>query len=269
MLGYWIGFVMALSVPAQVEGALCDGQPNGTECWQKLSSHSDCYFWTDLYVRGPSFEWTGDCVDGLAQGRGRLEWSSPPREDGFPGSARGESGLLQDGKKRGHWVEGFFDGLHGGKDDGPYVEGMKHGEWVHDYHGAWVQRGPYVDGQRHGHWVESDGYVGMVSEGTYAEDVRDGLWVTRYADGTVESEGRYVEGERHGRWVERDRDGNVEEGPYVEGERHGDWVTRYADGDVENSTYVNGRRGQLGRPGVLAVGAGEASESALQIVGRV
>ena len=84
MLGYWIGFVMALSVPAQVEGALCDGQPNGTECWQKLSSHSDCYFWTDLYVRGPSFEWTGDCVDGLAQGRGRLEWSSPPREDGFP-----------------------------------------------------------------------------------------------------------------------------------------------------------------------------------------
>ena len=58
--------------------------------------------------------------------------------------------------------------------------------------------GIYVDGQRHGHWVHRSA-DGTVAEGEYAYGTRTGRWVFRFGSGGV-LEGDYVDGERHGVW---------------------------------------------------------------------
>ena len=55
------------------------------------------------------------------------------------------------------------------------------------------EEGPYVDGKRHGHWVERVDN-GNVSEGPYVDGLKHGRWVSRQFDGD-----RYVNVWVHGR----------------------------------------------------------------------
>ena len=50
--------------------------------------------------------------------------------------------------------------------------------------GEWVEEGPYVDGERHGHWVIR-GPAGSVEEGPYVDGELHGHWVSRDSDGRV------------------------------------------------------------------------------------
>ena len=61
--------------------------------------------------------------------------------------------------------------------------GKKHGDWVEDY-----GEGPYVGGKRHGHWVERGSYNDESSrndwwlyEGDYVEGKRHRLWIIKKA----------------------------------------------------------------------------------------
>jgi len=113
-----------------------------------------------------------------------------------------------------NWVIRYADG---GVEEGPLVDGKKHGHWVLRWADGDVHEGPYVGGKRHGHWV------------------------LRGANGGVE-EGPFVDGKRHGHWVLRLADGSVVEGPFVDDKRHGNWVVRYPDGTVKHKTWRNGKR---------------------------
>ena len=120
--------------------------------------------------------------------------------------------------------------------------------------------GSYVNGKRHGHWIHrspSSRYKGKdwVREGSYVKGRAHGKWVFREPDGTILG-GPYVEGKRHGKWVAGnldpkiydenfDRSGFVGEGSYVEDEEHGKWVFRHPNGDIVKLEFRNGKEQYL------------------------
>lgn len=183
---------------------LCTGRYGEPECWVRLSRPPDCYFWehelsSDLTRSEYSISWSGKCIDGRTHGWGTLKWSRPTGGGGGRGS-------FQSGKRVGRWVEGAYGGIHGTMDEGPYVDGKRHGNWLHDFGGWIIKKGPYVNGEEHGFWTE---------------------W--NHQGSPTVMEGLYVDGEKHGRWVEyewlpmtHEKGKVVAEAEYVNGE--GEWV---------------------------------------------
>ena len=90
--------------------------------------------------------WTGECVEGLAQGTGTLKWVW----DGGKRTVE-STGLLREGKRHGQWV---LRDASGNFFEGPLVEGKRHGRWVIRFASGRVDEGPYVAGKRQGQWVE-------------------------------------------------------------------------------------------------------------------
>ena len=210
------------------------------ECWMKLANYLECYVWFPRFSnvwrinsRVRSVTWTDGCFGGLAQGRGSLTWVDDRGEPLWE-----TTGILQQGKGNGHWVEqAAFLAVW----EGPYVEGKKHGIWDRSPGG----NGPFVEDKRHGVWVE--GSPGHQFKGPYVEDKRHGQWtvsgVGSESYGTdLVGGGPYVDGRKHGDWVEHETE-RKSEGPYAEGLRHGRWkitdyTQRYAYWTGENSGYA-------------------------------
>ena len=198
-------------------GKTCSGKPNGAKCWQELANHPECYVWTNSFDADYFVTWTGKCSGNLLHGNGTLAWYSIYKDE--------------DGKQKQRKSNEYT---------GHFQKGQKHGHGVHDWGGKNVDEGPYVEGKRHGQWVErrsyesEEGPYSASKEGPYVEGKRHGQWVERRSDGS--EEGPYVEGKKHGQWVERRSNGVVDEGPYVEGKRHGQWVFSRSNGTV--GSYV-------------------------------
>ena len=198
--------------PVHVAQQLCSELSDPDEaCWIELTDQTGCYVQIPAphAADGDRAEirtWTGECVEGLAQGTGTLEWGAIMWK---------HTGHLQAGKYHGEWEEdhtfgaavSYYDG------SGSYVEGVRHGHWYLYYGKGFSHEGPYVDGKRHGVWVEMGDdrfpHIGRDrSEGPYVDGKKHGLWTittTRtmnYDDEELEepsiwqTEVRYVNGER-------------------------------------------------------------------------
>lgn len=77
-----------------------------------------CRVWNSAPEPGDSISWSGDCRDGLAQGRGTLQWF----KDGKPASRF--DGQFRDGVLDGRGVYTFANGA---RYEGEYVEDLRHG----------------------------------------------------------------------------------------------------------------------------------------------
>ena len=178
-----------------------------------------------------------------------------------------EKGPYMDGKRHGDWVHYFSDESVKGEDDIYYVHRWY--EHWYSWYGYWslpgsgnnhreaLDEGPYVEGKRHGRWVvrrdysislpgweglPDSGWMVIKQEGPYVGGRRHGDWVYYFPDGSVEAKGSYVNNERHGSWVHYFPDGSVRiKASWVNNKRHGKWVT--TDGSYESFTsYVNGKK---------------------------
>ena len=168
-------------------------------------------------------------------------------------------GIVSRGKKTGYWnyKTTSIRGRDLESEEGPYVDGKRHGEWVSRDLACCVGRvnyGPYVEGEKHGHWVERTDSDRCVREGPYVEGKKHGKWSWRFPNG-VAGGGHYVNGKKHGHWVDETNGSYIEEGdygyetyaykaegPYVEGKKHGLWVEHYRDGGVDEGSFVNNKR---------------------------
>ena len=176
--------------PVHVSQSLCSDQSEQDEaCWIELSDQTGCYvqlpashaIW-GVFSPGrdcpETLTWTGECVEGLAEGTGTLEWTVDMSSLMWK-----HTGHLQAGKYHGEWKEdhtfGSSAGYYVGR--GSYVEGVRHGQWHKHYSKGFFEKGPYVAGKKHGHWIEG------------GDDRHPHIGVER-------SEGWYVEGEKHGLW---------------------------------------------------------------------
>lgn len=184
--------VGAAQIPLEVAENRCEGKQEEEACWKKLANHPECYFWDD--DDGSRLEWivtwTGECVEGLAQGMGTLESTL---SDGY--LIGKDTGNLKDGKYHGKWHLDRTYGASAGYYDatGSYVEGVRHGHWREYYGKGFTEEGPYVDGKRHGVWTEHGDdrfpHIGReVSKGPYVEGKKHGLWTVTITR-TVEAVG--------------------------------------------------------------------------------
>ena len=171
--------------PDHVPQHLCSDQSEPEEaCWIRLLHPSGCYVQIPAYHAGNwnnalMLTWTGECVEGLAQGSGTLERTS--REY----TVWKHTGHLQAGQYHGEWEEdhtfgpsaSYYDGT------GSYVAGVRHGQWYEYFGKGFFREGPYVEGKKHGLWIEGGDdrfpHIGVErSEGPYVEGKKHGLWRT-------------------------------------------------------------------------------------------
>ena len=170
----------AAQIPPEVAKNRCEGNSGEEACWQKLANHPECYFWNDESHRVVRIvAWTGECVEGLAQGTGTLE--STVSDGRLIGK---DTGNLKDGKYHGKWHldRSYGVSAHYYDATGWYVEGVRHGHWSEYHSGGFTEEGPYDDGKRHGLWTEHHGHVRFphvgrkVSQGRYVKGKKRGLW---------------------------------------------------------------------------------------------
>ncbi len=95
------------------------------DCWYEMTSPADCYAWRPLEDWHGHPEWTGECLNGLANGRGDLVVMTEHPIEGHEVEVR-HTGAFRDGKRHGAWVEAY--GRHV-VSEGSFVAGRKHGRW--------------------------------------------------------------------------------------------------------------------------------------------
>ena len=124
--------VSSVTPPAEPEAArvpqpTCDFDSNDKwfDCWYQVTSPVDCYAWRPLEDWHGHPEWTGECVDGLANGPGGLV-------------------VMTHDSLRGREIEV--------RHTGTFRDGKKHGAWVETYGRVYVSEGSFVDGSKHGRW---------------------------------------------------------------------------------------------------------------------
>ena len=125
-------------------GPKCAGMSEGAECWHELANQPGCYSFNPSYAPSMTVTWSGTCTDGIAVGRGTLEFE-------HPGGLAGEgTGTLVWGKLDGHWVWRLSNGT---VFEVQFVDNKRHGHGVWRFASGQVEEGPYVDGKKHGRWV--------------------------------------------------------------------------------------------------------------------
>ena len=147
---------------AERQRQTCAGRAEGAECWIELAGRPGCHVFMVNFEPGDSATWTGECADGLVHGMGTLIFAQDGHKDAY-------TGLIQDGKRRGHFVVHYASGAIG---EGPYVDGKAHGHWIQREADGDVWEGPYVNGKLHGHWVMRRADGDIVSDVTYVHGER-------------------------------------------------------------------------------------------------
>ncbi|MEJ6007638.1 hypothetical protein WG899_18980 [Paucibacter sp. AS339] len=235
-------FIMALQLsptPAWAQDAIAGGPPWFSD--SKGCRHFDA-------EAGPSFslEWSGACVNGLADGTGQRQWSvggkpivsfvgpvKAGRAEGqgilrLPGGGVYE-GDFKDGLRQGHAVlrggNGFiYEGdFVGGKPSGAGKARFGNGD---SYEGGY--RAGYMDGEGQYRWAQGDVYQGQFSASRPA-----GQGELRFTRGGV-YRGDFVAGRAQGKGVALSPEGNRYTGEFLDGLPTGQGVITTAAGEVKN-----------------------------------
>ena len=131
------------------DGPICKGRASSEGCWMEISDRLGCYLWNPFPQDDETVEWSGECSEGLAQGRGETTW--------YENDVVSETdiGPRLGGKSEGFWIISYPDGA---RSEGSFVGGKRHGVWSFFWVDGDVRRevGPYVNGERHGTWTGYD-----------------------------------------------------------------------------------------------------------------
>lgn len=151
--------------------------------------------------------------------------------------AGSEGGKYVDGKKHGPWVHKNQSG--GVKSKGSYKKGLKDGLWTF-YYKDQTEHTEYKSGKKHGKhkkiYVKTEK---TAIRGEYIDDVKHGEWVTFGIDGKEMSRGNYDHGNKHGPWKQIVSTDKVTEGEYVQGKKNGEWVEWHL-GNKNAGSYTHG-----------------------------
>lgn len=119
-----------------------------------------CKVFNPRPIANETISWSGDCVNGLAQGVGVLHWYV----DGKPGGTN--VGKLKDGKLEGR---GVYKGADGDSYEGEYRDGKRNGQGVH----TWADGGRY-EGEFKNANFEGRGVIKGANGNSYEGEFKDG-----------------------------------------------------------------------------------------------
>ena len=179
------------------DGPICTGRASSEGCWAEISNHAGCYLWNPGPRDGFSANWSGECSEGFAEGRGEVTWS-------WNDGSSTETGLLQGGRREGFRVIIWGSGT---REEGPYVNGVSHGTWT-IFHpegrddNVVREVGPFVTGERHGTWTGYDASGNVVGTLRYENGELVGGFETAVAL-DQSSDNRFRSGTEALQWGER------------------------------------------------------------------
>ncbi len=92
--------------------------------WRQVENNANCEVWFENPRPSATVTWTGDCVNGRADGNGEQTWrylkDGEWKEDSY-------TGVVRDGKRHGRGVLQF---LNGGRYEGDFRESKFNGQGV-------------------------------------------------------------------------------------------------------------------------------------------
>ena len=190
------------------------------ECWEEIENQPGCFLWRTHYHSDQTTKWTGQCRNGVAEGRGTYSVSAGSEHSSYEGA-----GMLVNGKANGSWVEKWADGGHY---EGEYRDGKKHGYGTITWSNGDRYEGEWRDGKEHGYgtitWSNGDRY-----EGEYRDGKHHGDGTITWSNGD-RYEGEWRDGKHHGDGTYTWSNGNRYEGEWRDGKRHGDGTHTRPDG---------------------------------------
>lgn len=223
-------FVLAWSLAAG--GALAEGR------WQQVENQPNCAVWNDNPQPKETVTWTGDCVNGRAEGHGKKTWrfldNGTWKEDLYTGDMRS-------GKSHGR---GVFIAASGGRYDGEWKDGKSHGHGrLTDRFG--VYEGDIRNNKKHGQgvyvWASGGRY-----EGGFEAGRMHGRGVKLWANGDS-YDGEWKNGRKHGRGVKKWANGDRYEGLNRDDQKHGHGVFIFRNGDRCEGDWQGGRLLGMGK----------------------
>jgi len=222
--------------------------------------------------------YTGNLLDGMFHGQGKLVWDNGATYEGSWqfGKIHGNGtflyegggkyiGPFKDGKRHGYGTYYYPDG---DQYKGNWVDGEQSGEGTYTFADGSVYTGQFVNNSFHGNatFLYSDGskYVGQFKngkrhgrgtyyysggnqyEGDWVDGKQSGTGTFRWSDGTV-YQGQWLDGQRHGQGTITYSYGNKYVGQFKNGELHGQGIYYYADGSIYDGQWVDGERTGQGK----------------------
>jgi len=152
-----------------------------------IDPNTGCKAWNGNPQPNEHMTWSGDCIDGLTDGKGTFIWY----KDGKPGSRY--IGTMKAGKYDG---EGIFYFTSGRRYEGEFQDGKRQGNGIYYYQDGGKYEGGIQNGKRHGKGIY---YYpsGHRYEGEFQNDERSGKGIYYYEEGRYHK-GQYVNGNLNG-----------------------------------------------------------------------
>lgn len=214
--------------------------------WE-VDRNKNCKVWNAFPLAQETMTYTGDCSEGIASGKGRIEWSyiflTERVSDFYEGDllngrshGQGTFSWANGDRYQGHFLNGDFSGW------GVYEssEGMSYkGNFKNDkFHGTGVlsqANGDRYEGEFHYDKLHGTGLLILANgdryEGEFKDDLFDGHGDMRFANGN-RYQGEFRNGLFHGKGFFTWANGNSHEGEYRDGKPHGFGI--YFTNDVES-----------------------------------
>ena len=177
--------------------------------WQQIENKANCAVWNSNPSANDKVTWTGDCVNGRADGYGKQTWRT-----------------LRDGE----WEEQIYTGMK--------LDGKAHGRGVALWAYGNSYEGDWKDGKRHGRGIYTD-ENGNKYEGEFRNGWEDGRGVLVLANGD-RYDGDWKDGKRHGRGIFVFADGIECEGDWREQKLLGTGEARWK-GEIKKCYWDGGQ----------------------------
>ena len=157
----------------------------------RADAQNGCKVWDAVPGPDETVSWTGPCRDGLAEGRGVVQWFG----GGKP--IERDEGEFHAGKLTGHGVSVFPDGSGY---DGQWRDSLPNGRGVYHWAGGNRYEGEWLNNRRHGTGTETFAR-GDRYEGQWRNDRPEGSGTLTAADKQIYSgdwsHGCFEDGPRH------------------------------------------------------------------------
>lgn len=217
---------------------------DGYGTWHPVENHPDCKFLNLLHQKAWTTQWTGNCENGLVQGKGTISYETETGEVHL-------SGIFEEGILNGHGKLNSWS-IHRGKPrqsqyTGMFKNGLMDGYGELKFIGFGVYTGEFQNGMFNGHGVLTMGGNTRL-EGTYKDGELNGPGILDVTgDGAYHYEGEFKGTDKHGHGVMVFPNGVRYEGEFNDGWRHGHGMFSLQNGDTCEGEWKKGRLTGVGK----------------------
>ncbi|HEX7642783.1 MAG TPA: TonB family protein [Burkholderiaceae bacterium] len=224
-----------------------------------IADANNCKLWNPNPIQNETVTWSGACVDGFADGPGKLVWTvdgkfSSSFEGTYSAGKRNGKGVATSAKGyryEGDFVDNQWQGKgilvssDGSRYEGEFADDRRNGKGVQTYKNGARYEGAFADGKLNGKGILTFADGGRY-EGDFAGGRRNGKGDMSYADG-VRYIGDFADDKRNGKGMQAYKNGTRYEGDFADEKLNGKGVMMFASGDRYEGDFAGGKRTGKGK----------------------